>query len=440
MTSATEIRGAWPNLNEKRKTALVMSLYPATQKNPKLAATVVKMLDTAMGAVDESALGDLPRPNKRNQFKSLHRLRKQHGLDEQSMAEGEGGLGQVAGIGINGKQFNFSIKDLIAKAQNYPVKKLNPQLFVKQLADRHEDPKQTAARAQSADLQYPIIVVQDGNTLMIADGTHRAQKAIMNKLPAINAHVIPVKDMAEFTKQGVAEGSGGNWYIRINGKILNDTKFKPEIFSSEDEARSHAMKLADKKRIPLSQIKLTKSWMDAPEQGVAEGLNEFAQGDFNGGDDSNDLQLYLNVAKKLNMKKYKPSTAHNLIAKKMAELVDAVDDEKVDWARHMARKAQGLPSMLDQQGVAEGPTADQRAFFAGADSNRQPKWRPDPKTAKLNDIQLIIQKYKKLGADAITQDEYEKLKLYRLGKQLYEKASVPVVANPDYMEENIKRG
>jgi hypothetical protein len=87
--------------------------------------------------------------------------------------------------------------------------------------------------------------------------------------------------------------------------------------------------------------------------GVAEGLTEFAQGDFNGGDDSNDLQLYLNVAKKLNMKKYKPSTAHNLIAKKMAELVDAVDDEKVDWARHMARKAQGLPSMLDQQGVAE---------------------------------------------------------------------------------------
>ena len=90
------------------------------------------------------------------------------------------------------------------------------------------------------------------------------------------------------------------------------------------------------------------------QQGMAEGLNEFAQGDFNGSNDNNDLQLYLNVAKKLNMKKYKPSTAHNLIAKKMAELVDAVDDEKVDWARHMARKAQGLPSMLDQQSVAEG--------------------------------------------------------------------------------------
>ena len=55
MTSATEIRTAWPTLNNKRKTALVMSLYPKTQINPKLAATVVKMLDTAIGGgVDES--------------------------------------------------------------------------------------------------------------------------------------------------------------------------------------------------------------------------------------------------------------------------------------------------------------------------------------------------------------------------------------------------
>ena len=47
--SATEIRNAWPTLDERRKTALVMSLYPVTQKNPKLAANVVKMLDMGMG-------------------------------------------------------------------------------------------------------------------------------------------------------------------------------------------------------------------------------------------------------------------------------------------------------------------------------------------------------------------------------------------------------
>ena len=37
----------------------------------------------------EGALSDLPRPNKRNQFRSLHKLRKQRGLGEQGVAEGE---------------------------------------------------------------------------------------------------------------------------------------------------------------------------------------------------------------------------------------------------------------------------------------------------------------------------------------------------------------
>jgi hypothetical protein len=47
--SATEIRNAWPDLNDKQKTAMVMSLYPATQKNQKLAQNVVKLLDAGMG-------------------------------------------------------------------------------------------------------------------------------------------------------------------------------------------------------------------------------------------------------------------------------------------------------------------------------------------------------------------------------------------------------
>ncbi len=55
--SATEIRNAWPSLNDKQKSAMVMSLYPATQKNPKLTANVIKLLDTGMGneTVDEAA-------------------------------------------------------------------------------------------------------------------------------------------------------------------------------------------------------------------------------------------------------------------------------------------------------------------------------------------------------------------------------------------------
>ena len=49
MTSATQIRTAWPDLNQRQRTALVMSLYPTTQSNPQLANTVVRMLDTVMG-------------------------------------------------------------------------------------------------------------------------------------------------------------------------------------------------------------------------------------------------------------------------------------------------------------------------------------------------------------------------------------------------------
>ena len=115
MTSATEIRAAWPQLNEKRKTTLVMSLYPKTQNNPKLAANVVKMLDTAIGTevaenqgwaatyesvggmhasyqdrynqpIDErditSKLG-----TQRDQGKSVRKWRKQRGLDEQQLSK-----------------------------------------------------------------------------------------------------------------------------------------------------------------------------------------------------------------------------------------------------------------------------------------------------------------------------------------------------------------
>jgi hypothetical protein len=85
MTSATEIRSAWPTLNEKRKTALVMSLYPKTQSNPKLAATVVKMLDTAMGTESVTEAGKKfvdPQLYQAQQFVKQH----YPGLSDQTLA------------------------------------------------------------------------------------------------------------------------------------------------------------------------------------------------------------------------------------------------------------------------------------------------------------------------------------------------------------------
>lgn len=69
ITSATEIRTAWPTLNDRRKQAMVMSLYPATQKNPRLVPTVIKMLDTAIGessvpnSIDEMGYGGVTHEN-----------------------------------------------------------------------------------------------------------------------------------------------------------------------------------------------------------------------------------------------------------------------------------------------------------------------------------------------------------------------------------------
>jgi hypothetical protein len=57
ITSASEIRNAWPKLNEKRKLAMVMSLYPTTKSNPKLAQNVVGMFDQVMGAQQSVAEG-----------------------------------------------------------------------------------------------------------------------------------------------------------------------------------------------------------------------------------------------------------------------------------------------------------------------------------------------------------------------------------------------
>jgi len=54
MKSATEIRAAWPSLSDKRKQALVMSLYPATQKNPKLAQKAVEIFDQVLSPVTEN--------------------------------------------------------------------------------------------------------------------------------------------------------------------------------------------------------------------------------------------------------------------------------------------------------------------------------------------------------------------------------------------------
>lgn len=107
ITSATQIRKAWPTLNDRRKTALVMSLYPAAQKNPKLVQNVVAMFDQVMGgqiAEDErhpdGSLG-LPYPgtyeqeNKPFQRKGKYRVTDltSEDVNEEHVYTGSGPMG-----------------------------------------------------------------------------------------------------------------------------------------------------------------------------------------------------------------------------------------------------------------------------------------------------------------------------------------------------------
>ena len=52
-TSASQIRAAWPKLTPKRRLALVMSLYPSTQKDPAGAQDIVSIFDQNIGGVAE---------------------------------------------------------------------------------------------------------------------------------------------------------------------------------------------------------------------------------------------------------------------------------------------------------------------------------------------------------------------------------------------------
>jgi disulfide oxidoreductase YuzD len=109
------------------------------------------------------------------------------------------GMDQIAGIGVDCKSFRFRIRDLVALADKYPVEKIDVKQFEKQLVGRQEDPTKSIERAQQAELKYPIIVVKRKNgQLWIADGTHRAHKAILQKLSYIDAKVIPIDDMQPF--------------------------------------------------------------------------------------------------------------------------------------------------------------------------------------------------------------------------------------------------
>jgi hypothetical protein len=52
MTSATEIRGKWPTMNDKQKIALIKTIYPMAAANEAAAAKLAEILDSVLGGND----------------------------------------------------------------------------------------------------------------------------------------------------------------------------------------------------------------------------------------------------------------------------------------------------------------------------------------------------------------------------------------------------
>ncbi len=130
-----------------------------------------------------------------------------------------------AGIWHNNINLKFKVNELITLSQKYPTKQIESNIFSKQIAENQEDftigfrDKKTRSqqRIEEADLKYPIIVVDFGDHLMIADGSHRTQKAIDMKLKIINAKIIPVQDMKQFQVESLNDMSDGTYVVYIFG-------------------------------------------------------------------------------------------------------------------------------------------------------------------------------------------------------------------------------
>jgi hypothetical protein len=241
MTSATEIRTAWPTLNEKRKTALVMSLYPAAQKNLKLAATVVRLLDAAIG-IEPVAEGSQEinwvKPNFDFEW---------HEVEEQS---------RMKQVPVDVRQYyqkHFPNKDAWLKAvqngkavvvppdhayeiRNAPFDKASLQKVLAPTG--HEGPIGPAKEKRVNDLfdkgqvEMPIILKTSQGLWLIGGKTRLGTANYVKGLPA--------KVWLISGKQGVAEGSLGNvlpWPEVVNkvnsamkatgwkGKRMNDDAF-----------------------------------------------------------------------------------------------------------------------------------------------------------------------------------------------------------------------
>jgi hypothetical protein len=202
MTSATEIRTAWPTLNKKRKTALVMSLYPQTQGNLKLADIVVKLLDAAIGTqeVDEG------RKKKKSSRSTGGYFFPGYGYYGSDSGEGGGdGGGESVDRGMT--EGLESLDDLKAAYQHH----VELSRKYRKKGNREKDQHHTT---QAFNIIQQIWEHPDYK-LEFTDDPYSSQKN----------DALSMKHDSRFNEQGVAEGSSDTIYP--NAEVIKSKNGKP---------------------------------------------------------------------------------------------------------------------------------------------------------------------------------------------------------------------
>jgi len=114
----------------------------------------------------------------------------------------EGGMNHTITVHADSEDFHvcFLVEDLHAKAQQYPAIEV-PLSELPPIQGRNEDPLQTQKRVERVTFENPIIAFADDNGFLFAigDGTHRLQKARESNMNTIKVHIIPARDMGDFS-------------------------------------------------------------------------------------------------------------------------------------------------------------------------------------------------------------------------------------------------
>lgn len=97
-------------------------------------------------------------------------------------------------------RIEFKVSDVIDLAKDKPVVSLKPKEIKYDFEGRIEDDSETNKRVMKANLSYPILVVKnkEGEIFALLDGTHRLQKALLQKKKNIKSKVFDIEELKKF--------------------------------------------------------------------------------------------------------------------------------------------------------------------------------------------------------------------------------------------------